>query len=275
MRLIKSFMLLGLLTAGAWWFLNPNNQLKEMISSYVENGEILTLEAKFTPEQLMEINRSDLLADSSRSYKESNLKYYPYLLMDVKYIQSDKKSKEGVVLWGLIDGEMVLNTDSFEKTHGFEDAINANATSTDFKIINVLAKNRGSLTYDELQRELKLDSDIIDPWIESVRKKYLVVLKGNQLQLHFEDPKILVSPQTLFKQNIVSKTYSYDQRVSKKYSNSQIEKIAKSAFGTDFTIRNMKEIYLPVYQLEVQNPDGSIMGSFWNALNGKRITAAY
>lgn len=275
MRLIKSFMFIGLLGTALWWYSNPDNSLKEMFSQYVENGELLTLEAKYTTTQVMDDNRYDLLAGNQRTFKEPTLKYYPYLLMDVKYIQADKKSKEGVVLWGLIDGEMVLNTDSFDKTHGFEDSINANATATDFKILNLLAKNRGSLSYDELQKELKLDSDVIDPWIDSVRKKYLVVQKGNQLQLHFEDPKILVTPQTIFRQNIVSKPYSYEQRVSKKYSSSQVEKIAKAAFGVDFTIRSMKEIYLPVYHLEVQNPDGSVMGTFWNALNGKRISAAH
>jgi hypothetical protein len=274
MRLIKLSALIALIGA-AWWFFNPDNQFKDMISQYVENGEILTLEAKFTPDQVMEANRHHLIADNQRSFKETTLKYYPYLLMDVKYLQSDKKSREGVILWGLVDGEMVLNTDNFDKTHGFEDAINANATATDFKILNALAKNKGSLSYDELQKELKLDSDILEPWIDSARKKYLIVQKGNQLQLHFEDPKILVTPQTQFKQWIVSKPYNYDQRLAKKYSNSQIERISKAAFGSDFTIRNIKEVYLPVYNIEVQNPDGSIMASYWNALTGQRINPSY
>lgn len=270
MRLIKFSLLAAAFFGGILWYFQDNS-LKDMISSYVENKEILTLEAKYTPEQIMETNRKELIADNLRSYRDPVLKYYPYLLLDVKYLQSDKKSKEGVVLWGLVDGEMVLNTETFEKTHGFEDAINAGATSADFKIMNALAKNKGSLSYDELQRELKLDSDILDPWIDSVRKKHLIVQKGNQLQLHFEGPKILVNPQTEFKQWVVSKPYNYDQRIAKKYSNAQIERITKAAFGADFTIRSIKEVFLPVYQLEVQNPDGSIMKSFRNALTGDRI----
>jgi len=274
MRLIKLSFLIAVVAA-VWWFLNPNNQFKEMISQYVENGEILTLEAKFTPDQIMESNRKDLIADNQRSYREPSLKYCPYLLMDVKYVQADKKSREGVILWGLVDGEMVLNTENFEKTHGFEDAINANATSTDFKIINALAKFKGSLSYDELQKELKLDSDLLEPWIDSARRKHLIVQKGNQLQLHFQDPKILVNPQTEFNQWVVSKPYNYDQRISKKYSSSQIERISKVAFGSDFTIRNIRQVYLPVYNIEVQNPDGSIMASYWNAITGQRMKPSY
>lgn len=274
MRLIKFFLALSLIAA-AWMAYDPNNQFKEIVSQYIENGEILTLEARFTPDQLMEYNRKDLIADNQRSYREPTLKYSPYLLMDVKYVQSDKKSREGIILWGLVDGEMVMNTETFDKTHGFEDAINANATSTDFKIINALAKFKGSLSYDELQKELKLDSDIIEPWIDSARKKHLIVQKGNQLQLHFENPKILVNPQTEFNQWVVSKPYNYDQRIAKKYSASQIERVSKAAFGSDFTIRNIKEVYLPVYNIEVQNPDGSIMASYWNALTGQRIKPSY
>ncbi len=74
---------------------------------------------------------------------------------------------------------------------------------------------------------------------------------------------------------MVSKPYNYAQRIAKKYSSSQIERIAKVAFGADFTIRGIKEVYLPVYQLEVQNPDGSIMTSFWNALTGDRIASGH
>lgn len=272
MRLIKFSLFAGLLAFGGYFLLNPNNQFKEMVSQYIENGEILTLEAKFTPDQVMQENYLELIGDSGRSFKEPSLKYYPYLLMDVKYLQTDKKSKEGVILWSLTDGEMVLNTDTFEKTHGFEDAINANATSTDFKILNTLAKHKGVMYYDDLQKELKIDSDLLDPWIESVRKKHLIVQKGNQLQLHFEEPKILVSPQTQFKQFLVSKPYTYDQRMSKKYSRGQIERIAKAAFNSsDFTIRQIQEVFLPVYQLEVQNPDGSVMSSYFNAINNQRL----
>lgn len=274
MRLIKYLLLAVLLAGGVYWFLQ-DHPLKDMVSEYVENSEISTFEARLTPLQIMEANRKELIAEGERSYRDPSLKYSPYLLLDVKYLQADKKSKEGVILWGLVDGEMVLNTDTFEKTHGFEDAINAGATSTDFKILNALAKNKGSISYDELQRELKLDSDILDPWIDSVRKKHLIVQKGNQLQLHFEEPKILVNPQTYFKQWVVSKPYNYAQRIAKKYSSSQIERIAKVAFGADFTIRGIKEVYLPVYQLEVQNPDGSIMTSFWNALTGDRIASGH
>jgi hypothetical protein len=61
--------------------------------------------------------------------------------------------------------------------------------------------------------------------------------------------------------------------VKKRYRSSQIETIAKAAFGNDFAIRKTTEIFLPVYSIVVQNPDGSQMTTYWNALNGKRLLA--
>jgi hypothetical protein len=101
------------------------------------------------------------------------------------------------------------------------------------------------------------------------------VQKGNLLQLHFENPKILVIPQTQIGQNLVSRSIAQTARMPKKYSKSQITKMAKAAFGNDFTIRNEREVFLPVYSITVLNSDGSTHTSDWNALNGQRIIPRY
>ena len=274
MRRLLAVILLGCIGVGAWWLWNNSGQFRDAISGYVANGEILTLEARYTAEQLMDSHKRELLVDDQHSFQEPTLKFYPYLLMEVKYTQ-DKKTKEGVVLWSLVDGEMVLNTESWEKTHGFEDAIDANASKNDFKIMNALAKKNGTMTVDELQNELHLEPDTLAPWIDSVLDKHLIIKKGNQLKLHFQNPKILVAPQTKLTQSPVTKPYNHAQTVAKKYGRSQVENAATGAFGSDFTIRRAYEVFLPVYSIEVLNPDGSVLTTYWNALNGKRIVPKY
>jgi hypothetical protein len=275
MRYLK-YALIGIfLLLIIWWAFNDGKSFFHQISHYVENGEVQTLEARYSPEQIMEQHRAELLGNTQRSYKDPVTAYYPYLLMDVKYIGSDRKPKEGAILWGMVDGEMVLNTDNWEQTHGFEDAINANATANDFKILNNLARSNGSMTRDQLQKELQLEDAIIEAWIESAKQKHLIVLKGNEVILHFENPKISVAPQTKMNHLPVSKSFSLAQKMGSKYSQSQIERVAKASFGTEFTIRNASEVYLPVYRIEVLNPDGSILTSYWNALNGQRLNPKY
>jgi len=275
MRWLKGLLLVIVAATLAYVFFGHKDDVSDLVSQYVENGEFLTLEARYTPQQIMESRKKELLLSSKHSFQEPSLKFYPYLLMEVKYLGDGKKTKEGVTLWSLTDGEMVLNTETWDTTHGFEDAINASATKEDFKVINAIAKAGGSMTKEQLQKELKLESESITPWIESAKQKQLIIQKGAELQLHFENPKLNVSPQTKLTQALVTKPYQAALKASKRYSKSQIERNAKAAFGQDFTVRNTTEVFLPVYSIEVLNPDGSLLTTYWNALNGQRIVPKY
>lgn len=271
MRWLTTLAAAGILAAGGYWLYYNH----EWIGSYVENSDFLTLEARYSSDQIMNANRNELLVDEQHTYQEPTLKFYPYLLMEVKYTQGDRNTREGVVLWGMVDGEMVINADTWEKTHGFEDAISANATTNDFKVLNALAKGNGALTRDQLQKALHVEQETLEPWIQAAKDKRLIVIRGNLVQLHFQNPKILVSPQTKITQSLVTKPYNHAQRVAKKYSKSEIVRTAEAAFGNDFTVRNAREVFLPVYNIEVLNPDGSILTRSFNALNGRAITPRY
>ncbi len=270
------YILASLIITFFLWLGWQTPQIRETITQYVENGEILTLEARYTPEQIMAKHTRELMGDSNqRTYQDSTLKFYPYLLMEVKYIGPERRTREGVILWSLIDGEMVINTDTWEKTHGFEDAITVNASPKDFKILNTLAKHRGIMTIDQLQRSLQLESQTLTPWIESAKAKHLIIVRGNEVHLHFQNPRILVAPETKMNEWIVTKPYSHASRAPTKYTRKQIEKAAFAAFGTDFTVRNVREVFLPVYRIEMLNPDGSLLTSYWNALNGRRVSRGW
>ncbi len=259
------------LVAVAAWYSNGKEHFAGFVQQYVENGEFTTLKARYTPDQIMEINRKALLVDNQHSYQESDLKFHPYVLMEIKYTQPDTKSREGMMLWSLVDGEMVINTDTWEKTHGFEDAINAGATRNDFKLMHALSKTRGAATSEQLQKELRVEKEILDSYVESATSKHLVVQKGNEVQLHFQDPKLSVQPETKMTDWLVKKPYNHTQRVSSQYSIGQIQKVAKAAYGDDFAVRSTTEVYLPVYSIEVLNPDGSTFTSYWNALTGQKM----
>lgn len=277
---LKKLLLLAIfavLLAGGWWFYKDHGyeHFSGIVQQYVDNGEFVTLKARYTAEQIMQAHSKELLVNEQHSFQEPSLKFHPYLLMEVKYSQPDKKSREASSLWSLMDGEMVINTDTWEKTHGFEDAINADATRSDFKLMQALAKTRGPVPLDRLQKDLQIEKETLKSWIDSALAKHLVVLKGNELQLHFQDPKILVAPETQMNDWLVKKPYNHTQRIAAKYSKSQIQKNAKAAFGEDFTVRNFTEVLLPIHVIQVVNPDGSIFTSYWNALTGQRLNPRY
>lgn len=258
--------------AGGWWLWNSDagSNWKDQIYSYVDNQDIITLESKYSSQQIVDAHRSELLGKEKREIQDPVVKYYPYLLLDVKYTE-DNKPREGAVIWGLTNGEIVLNTATWETTHGFKDCLECQATSQDFKVIQALAKHAGTLTLDELQKDLKLERETIEPMVDSAKRKHLIVQKGSVLKLHFENPKFLIQPETQIRQQLVSKPSFNVEKVAKTYSRNQIVTIAKAAFGNDFKIRSEKEIFLPVYSINVLNPDGSISTTQWNALTGQLL----
>lgn len=265
-------ILLSLLVGGGWWLWETDTATnwKERILAYVNNYDIVTFEAQFLPQQLVEENRQKLLGNDQKTLQGATLKYTPYLLLNVKYSEGGK-TREGVLLWGLSDGEMVLNTETWETTHGFRDCLECRAGRNDFKVIQTLARHQGALGIENLQRELKMEPELVSAWIESTKKKGLVTQKGNLLQLHFENPKLLVTPLTTITKDLVSKPLGEGEKVAKTYSRNQIFSITQAAFGDDFKIRKEQEIFLPIYSIEILNSDGSIHTSEWNALTGQQI----
>lgn len=271
MRILFTLISLSSLGYGLWWFISTKPEMKNKVEEILHTGSFHTLEVRYTANQIMDAHRKKLLKDNRHKYLEPSLKFYPYLLLEVKYSISEKKTKEGVILWDLTDGEMVIDTKHWEKTHGFGDCIKANTDRHEFRIINTLAHQGGSADREDLSKTLHVDNDVLDTWIESCRRKQLIVQTGNRYRLHLENPRLKTLPSTQLDERLVTKPHRDAQRVSNRYSLSQIERITSAAFGNDFAIRKTTDIYLPVHCITVQNPDGSIHTSHWNALNGKEL----
>ena len=109
MRFISTFLFLAAAGAGLWWVDEKQPDLKIKALQVATKTSVNVLESRFSASQLLEkekgINQSEFF-----------LKYHPYLLMEVKFINQASVSEEGVILWDLIDGEMVLDSKIWKKT---------------------------------------------------------------------------------------------------------------------------------------------------------------
>lgn len=271
MRWLMTTLTLGALAYGGWQISLTHPELIKHVEHLLPAQAIHTLEIRYTAEQIMSTQQKGLLKSHQHKYLESQLRFYPYILMEVKYCPSPKKTQESLILWDLCDGEMVLETRGWEKTHGFGDCIRAQTDRQEFKVINFLAKKGGIADREDLIQGLRLDSHMLDPLIESLRRKQLLVFSGNKYRLHLQKPHLKTLPETKINERLVTKSWKKAQKVSKRFSLAQVERLAQYAFGEDFAIRHTSDVYLPVHCIVVQNPDGSLHTSLWNALNGKRI----
>lgn len=274
MRFLSTLFVLGALGYGAYYINNSQPELKNKALEMINTGTFNTLEARFTAEQVMDKERLTLLKDTEHRYSDPSLRFHPYLLMEVKFTNDYFQTEEGIILWDLIDGEMVLDTRSWEKTHGFADCINVGADKYEYKILSTIDDNGGKADRQTLMDALNIEVNLFEGWMDRARKKKLVVEHGNHYRIHLESPLINVRPSTLLAAPLVTKTCKHSEQIVRRYSPAQIKKAAEAAFGTDFAIRSTRDVYLPIYSIVVQNPDGSLHTSLWNALNGKQISHA-
>ncbi|MCH9612238.1 MAG: hypothetical protein S4CHLAM102_07240 [Chlamydiia bacterium] len=272
MRVLSTFFSVLALGYGGWWVNTNHPEVKTRVLEFVNSGHFHTLEARYTAKQIMDANRKVLLKDERHKFLEAVTKFTPYVLMQVKYSNSEQTTGEGIILWDMVDGEMVLNTRNWEKTHGFGDCITANVDKSEFKVINILSQRGGILDRDGLTRILQVESDVLEHWIDRCRRKKLVVQAGNNYRLHLQNPRLNVLPETAIDDNLVTKSFKNAERINRRFSKAQIRRIAESAFGNDFAIRNTLNVFLPIYSITVQNPDGSLHTSYWNALNGMQLS---
>ncbi len=270
MRLISTLLTLAALIYGAYFVNLKYPNLKDQALEFINNSDFHTLEARFSAQQIMDMNRKLLLKDNKHKFLESTIKFSPYLLIEAKY-SNNSETKESIILWDLLDGEMVLNTNQWDKTHGFVDCINANLEKHEFRIINALADKGGVLDREGLIRSLQIENDILGSLLDSCRRKKLIVQSGTQYRLHLQKPKLSIKPETIVDDRLVTKSYKSSERMSQRFSKSQIKHIAEAAFGQDFAIRHTLNVYLPIYCITVENPDGSVHTSYWNAINGRQL----
>lgn len=273
MRFITSLTSLILLACGGWYAWENVPFVRDLVHKGLGPAEFRTLEIHHTAEEIMQNHKTELLKKKGYTYLDPKLMFYPYLLMNVKYAKDGSTTDEGILLWGLTDAEMVLNTATWEKTHGFEDCVNAKANKNDFKLIQAIAEHKGALDREGLYQKLKVEPEVLDDWIESCRLKKLVVTHGNKFRLHFQNPHLSIHPITHLDQSVVTQPIRYSVKMKQQYSVTQIRKLAQTVYGSNFAIRNAQEVFLPVYSISVQNPDGSVLTTYWNALNGKRLHA--
>lgn len=255
---------------GYFW-LDTNHPELQLPKSIKKESELQTLEVQYSVEQIMNLNKRTLVRNRRYTFLDSALKFYPYVLMEVKYLAPNHKTKESLLLWDLTDGEIVLNSKTWDKTHGMGDCILAGAKKEDFELLQTIHLRGGSTTVEACAKTLDKTPEQVRQLLESCSKKQLIIAKNGKVKIHLESPVLPLSPETKFTHALVTKPYQGAMRISARFSTEQITKVAKELFGEDFVLRKSTDIYLPVHAIAVQNPDGSMETSHWNGLNGKRL----
>ncbi|PCI76777.1 hypothetical protein COB21_03900 [Candidatus Aerophobetes bacterium] len=271
MRIISTLLTLSALAYGAYYINETKPELTQQALEFVNTGTLVSLEARYTAKQIMETQTSHLLKDGSHTFGEVALRYHPYLLMEVKFTGENMDTQEANILWSMIDGEMVLDTRSWKKTHGFADCINCKADAYEYQILNTISDFGGCVDAQALRQSLNIESVLLSTWIDRCKSKKLIVQIGNDYKIHLQKPLLNVKPATQLSSVLVSKASKFSEKLAKVYTPSQIKRAASNAFGSHFAIRSTRDVFVPIYSIVVVNPDGSLHTTHWNAVSGKQV----
>lgn len=274
MRILSTLISLAVGGYGLYWMAEKNPDLKTKAEEMLDFRTTSALETRFGFEQIQEAHQRRLLKEKGTRYSLPELKFYPYLLLEVKYSEKGR-TKEGIVLWDLTDGEMVLDTRTWEKTHGFADCILNSAGSHEIQVLHALSEKGGTADLSALRSKLDLELPVLEMVIRSCLKKNLILSNGaNRYRLHLANPNLTTSPDTKLHEPLTTRAHKRATRAKRHFSKGQVERIAKLAFGEEFSIRTTTEIFLPIHRIVVEHPDGALRTFHFNALTGQELPAA-
>lgn len=275
MRLLSLLFTLAAGSLGLYFAADKYPDLFKKAEEIIDFRTTTALETRFAIDQILEMHQRTLLREKGSRYLNPELKFYPYLLLEVKYSEKNK-TKEGLILWDLTDGEMILDTKNWEKTHGFADCILGSTQPSEFKTIALLADKGGTADETHLLNKLNVEATVLEATLRNcVKKNLLVSLGNNKYRIHLENPKFTTTPETKIVGQLTTKTHKHAQKVNKHFSTAQVRRLSRIAFGDSFTIRKTTEIYLPVHCIVIQGGNGSIRTAHFNALTGKELPSTH
>ena len=141
----------------------------------------------------------------------------------------------------------------------------------EFKVLNLLAKKGGAIDRGGLSKILHVDPEVLNAWLRQLPQKKAHRPSGNYFKLHFQQPKFCSIPETKLDERLVTKPYKDAILFGRHFIPGQIERPARSLWSK-FRHPYYDRRLSPCPRITVQNPDGSVHTSHWNAMNGKRLS---
>jgi hypothetical protein len=268
----KFFVLLLFLVifGGGYYAYLHRDEVAELLPTSNREETVDTFETAISPEELLSQHSKTLLPTKQHTFGSSTLHLAPHLLLQMKYSPDGRTTIATSMLWDMIDGELVLDTNSFDHTQGFADCITSKANADDFRILQLLTK-KGALSKEQLSQELGTDNEMVCDRVENLRKRHLVIVANDIVRVHVESPLLRVDPLTTITRPFVQRKVIHKDELQATYSKAEIEQLVKAAFGQDVAIRSSRLIFVPIYEIQVLNPDSSVRRTFWNAISGKEL----
>lgn len=267
LKRIFGMLFLASVGIGGFWAYQHIEAFKTLALPSDHDETIETFETVCLADEIL-AKQTRLLPSKHHSFGPVTLFFSPHLLIQGKYSIDNRSSQSASMLWDLTDGELVLDTNGFEHTQGFADCLTSQPNADDFRILHILSK-KGPLSKETVIHEFGGDDVAVCERIEGLRKRHMVIVSNDIVRLHVESPLLKVDPVTVITKPFVHRHTVRSALIEPKYSRQDLESLVKAAFGPNLAIRTCRMIYIPTYEIVVNNPDGSVRKTYWNAVCGR------
>lgn len=202
--------------------------------------------------------------------------YLPLLKMDVKY-RGAIGTEEGIIVWDLVSGEMLMDLESWTYSHGLEDCLISDISHDAFLVLSSLSKKgkrRECTDVMGISKDTGLNYEFLDALLRDCTNLGLVVSKNNGYALHIQNPRLPDSPLSSSYQNLPSSwtttqsRITRDTKIKSTYTVEMVQQFAMKIFGPNFIIKRSSIVYLPLFLIQYNAPDGSLHTTYYNAFSG-------
>lgn len=271
LKRIFSLLFFAACGIGGFWAYRHADMIRGMTIDKAFDDTIETFETVISPDDLL-AKQGRLLSTKQHTFGPVALLFSPHLLIQGKYSPDGRSSHPASMLWDLTDGELVLDTNSFDHTQGFADCLSSQVNADDFRILHLLTRG-GPSSKESIIHDLGIDDAIVCDRLESLRRRHLIIINNDIVRIHVESPLLKIDPITSVTRPFVHRQVpNRGSLMSTRYSRQELESLVKAAFGPDLAIRSSRLIYVPIYEVTVNNPDGSIRKTYWNAVSSQNVS---
>ncbi|WP_108623957.1 hypothetical protein [Candidatus Similichlamydia epinepheli] len=194
----------------------------------------------------------------------------PYIELKVKYSPKPLTTEEKMALWSLHNGEMVVSTKTWQKTHGLGDCLRGKVGVEEMRLLKELVRKRRPTSLDQLIKqthtpeEMKQASLIVDRCLE----KGLLIKKNSLLQIHIKQPKWPNKPFTDTNRSLSYAPCDNFLAFRAQFSDKEIARLMEVLFeDQQLKVQSYRMIFVPIYLMMFEQK-GERKTIYLNGLTG-------
>ncbi len=271
LRLFSTLSSLALLISGGFFALEYHPEWKTTITSLLDSP-VQSLTPKYDIQHALNMLEPTLRSQQYILAQQTKTEHLPLAILSVKY-PFQETTKEGIEIWDLVCGEMILHADVWDQSHGLSECLTQWVTSDEFSILVTLAQLKGSLSLNALAEKLSVEPERLVQILQKCMHKHLILEKNGNYKIHMHNPILKVPPETVVHSQLTIEKKNVTNKLPKKHSVHKVSKTAEALFGPGFHVKEHAEAFLPIYVFTIKSADGSLSQRYFNSFNGKEMPA--